>query len=49
MSHRPDFSESFYRLHAQRYAEVSHNFIQSVYIDASHPDLQGDTDLMDRL
>ena len=32
-----------------RYAEVSHNFIQSVYSDVSHPGLQGDTDLMDRL
>ena len=49
MSNRLDFSESFYRLHAQRYAEVSHNFIQSVYSDASHPSLGGDTDLMDRL
>ena len=49
MSHDPDFSESFYRHHAMRYAEVSHNFIQSVYSDVSHPGLQGDTDLMDRL
>ena len=49
MSDDPDFSESFYRRHAQRYAEVSHNFIQSVYSDVSHPGLQGDTDLMDRL
>ncbi len=45
----PDFSESFYRSHAQRYAEVSHNFIQSVYLESSHPKLGGDTDLMDRL
>ena len=49
MSQGPDFSESFYRVHAQRYAEVSHNFIQSVYSEASHPSLGGDTDLMDRL
>ena len=49
MSNDPDFSESFYRSHAQRYAEVSHNFIQSVYSDVSHPGLNGDTDLMDRL
>ena len=48
MSESPDFSESFYRRHAQRYAEVSHNFIQSVYIEASHPELGGDTDLMAR-
>ena len=49
MSDTPDFSESFYRHHAQRYAEVSHNFIQSVYTDGSHPMLGGDRDLMDRL
>ena len=49
MSNAPDFSETFYRRHAQRYAEVSHNFIQSVYTEASHPMLGGDTDLMDRL
>ncbi len=49
MSNAPDFSESFYKLHAQRYAEVSHNFIQSVYTDSSHPMLGGDRDLMDRL
>lgn len=45
----PDISESFYRRHAQRYAEVSHGFIQSVYTNASHPALKGDTDLIDRL
>ena len=49
MSRSPDFSESFYTRHAQRYAEVSHNFIQSVYIEASHSMLGGDRDLMDRL
>ena len=49
MSYGPDFSESFYRSHARRYAEVSHNFIQSVYTDVSHPSLKGDTDLFDRL
>ena len=49
MSTTPDFSESFYRRHAQRYAEVSHNFIQSVYTDMSHPLLGGDKDLMDRI
>ena len=49
MSYGPDFSESFYRSHARRYAEVSHNFIQSVYTDVSHPSLKGDTDLIDRL
>ena len=49
MSANPDFSESFYRNYAQRYAEVSHNFIQSVYLDASHPGLTGDMALCDRL
>ena len=49
MSTNPDFSESFYRSHAQRYAEVSHNFIQSVYTDVSHSALTGDTALIDRL
>ena len=34
MSGDPDYSESFYTRHAQRYAGVSHNFIQSVYIEA---------------
>ena len=49
MNQRLDFSETFYRRHAQRYAEVSHGFIQSVYSNGSHPRLKGDTDLMDRL
>ncbi len=49
MSTAPDYSESFYRRHAQRYAEVSHNFIQSVYTEASHPMLGGDRDLMERI
>ena len=49
MNSNPDFSESFYRDHAQRYAEVSHNFIQSVYSDVSHPGLTGDLALTDRL
>ena len=49
MSQRPDFSETFYRHNAQRYAEVSHGFVQSIYLNASHPSLKGDTDLMHRL
>ena len=49
MSTNLDYSESFYRHHARRYAEVSHNFIQSVYTEASHPGLESDRDLMDRL
>ena len=46
---RLDFSETFYRRHARRYAEVSYGFIQSVYSNVSHPGLNDDTDLMDRL
>ena len=49
MSAHPDFSESFYKEHARRYAEVSHNFIQSVYSEVSHPGLTGDLALVDRL
>lgn len=49
MSATHDFSESFYKEHAQRYAVVSHNFIQSVYSDVSHPGLAGDMALVDRL
>ena len=43
----PDFSEEFYRGHAQRYAEVSHQLIQSVYKRSSHPALKGDLDLLE--
>ena len=49
MTANADYSASFYARHAQRYAEVSHNFIQSVYTNVSHPGLTSDTDLMDRL
>ena len=49
MSQRHDFSETFYKHHAQRYAEVSHGFLQSIYSNVSHSGLSGDTDLMDRL
>ena len=49
MNPTPDFSESFYRDHARRYAEVSHNFIQSVYTDVTHPGLKSDMDLIERM
>ena len=49
MNKAPDFSESFYRRHAQRYAEVSHSLIQSIYTDVSHPGLKGDLDLIRRM
>ena len=49
MSQNADYSEAFYREHAPRYAEVSHNYIQSVYIEASHSALTGDTAVINRL
>ena len=44
-----DYSEEFYRAHADRYAEVAHQLIQSIYIKSSHPALKGDLDLLERL
>lgn len=44
-----DYSEKFYQKYADRYAEVAHQYLQSVYVKSSHPALQGDTDLHDRL
>ncbi len=44
-----DFSEEFYRRHSDRYAEVAHQLVQSVYIRSSHPTLKGDLDLLVRL
>ena len=42
-------SEDFYSRHAQRYAEVSHEFIQSIYNNVSHPGLTGDLVLIERM
>ena len=42
-------STDFYRAHAKRYAQVAHEFIQSVYTNTSHPGLTSDLDLMVRL
>ena len=44
-----NLSNDFYRAHAQRYAQVAHEFIQSVYTNSSHPGLTSDLDLMVRL
>ena len=41
-------SLDFYREHSQRYSQLSHEYIHSVYHDASHPDLNGDADLLRR-
>ncbi len=45
----PDYSETFYRTHARRYSEASHQHLHSVYVKSSHPLLKGDTNLHDRL
>ncbi len=44
-----DYSEKFYARHADRYAEVSHQLLQSIYIESSHPKLTGDLDLIEHL
>jgi SAM-dependent methyltransferase len=44
-----DYSPNFYRKHAQQYARVAHQYLQSVYIKASHPRLKGDLSLLQRL
>ena len=44
-----DYSEQFYRQNARRYAEVAHQFLQSVYVKSSHPALKNDWDLLERL
>ena len=44
-----DFSEEFYRLRSSRFSDISHQLIQSVYVQSSHPALRGDLDLLERL
>ena len=44
-----DYSEKFYARHADRYAAVSHQLLQSIYIESSHPKLTGDLDLIEHL
>ena len=41
------YSEKFYARYADRYAEVSHQLIQSIYIESSHPKLTNDLDLIE--
>ncbi len=43
-----DTSPEFYRRNAERYAEVAHGFLQSVYVESSHPSLTNDSDLISR-
>ncbi|MBA7505583.1 hypothetical protein ES706_04252 [subsurface metagenome] len=44
-----DYSEKFYARYAGRYAEVSHQLLQSIYIESSHPKLTSDLDLIQHL
>ncbi len=44
-----DYSEKFYARYAERYAEVAHQYLQSVYIEASCPGLTGDLALIEHL
>lgn len=44
-----DYSEKFYARYASRYAEVSHQLLQSIYIESSHPKLTSDLDLIQHL
>ena len=44
-----NLSKDFYSAHAQRYAQIADEFIQSVYTKSSHPALTSDLDLMARL
>ena len=42
-------SLEFYREHAQRYSQLSHEYTHSVYTDSSHPALNGDMDLLNKV
>ena len=42
-------SLDFYKEHAQRYSELSHEFTHSVYTASSHAALNGDMDLLNRV
>lgn len=42
-------SLDFYREHARRYSQLSHEYTHSVYTAASHPALGGDLDLLERV
>ena len=43
------YSEKFYKRYAGRYAEVSHQLPQSIYIESSRPKLTGDLDRIEHL
>ena len=42
-------SLDFYRMHTQRYSQLSHEFTHSTYTDSSNPGLRGDMDLLKRV
>ncbi len=42
-------SLEFYKEHAERYSELSHEFTHSLYSGSSHPALKGDMDLLNRI
>ena len=44
-----DYSEDIYRYYSHRYSEVSHQLLQWIYVRSSHPALNGDFDLLERL
>jgi len=44
-----DYSEEFYAHHAKRYAEISHQMLQSIYIKSSHAKLTDDLVLIEHL
>ena len=49
MNSESEYSPVFYRTHARRYAEVAHEFLQSVYISSTHAGLKSDLDLIEGL
>jgi len=44
-----DYSEKWYTHHANRYAEVSRELLQSVYIESSHPKCTSDPGLVEHV
>ena len=49
MGCEPEYSPTFYRQHAQRYSQLSREFVQSVYVNSTHPGWKDDLDLIEGL
>ena len=49
LSTTQDYSRSFYSRHAKRYAQITHDFVQSHYVAETNPAPTDDLDLMTRL